>query len=766
MEKQVRFSLKLVIAALFVLAALGAVSMVPAVAGASFALAPGGTPMYAWGVNNNGQLGQGDSGPDTQRLTPIRVGDAENWVQVSSGAGGAAALNAEGHLYAWGAAWTSPQMGQGDNPANPGTGLITVPTRVGDRDNWTYVLVMNTNVTAINDQGHLYTWGVNGNGQLGLGDTDPRDVPTRVGTASNWAMARTLSVVSVALNDQGHLYTWGSNSQGQLGQGTIGGSLQLTPQRVGTNDNWVFVGSFGASAAMAINDQGHLYTWGNNNNGQLGHGDTDNRDVPTRVGTASNWVEAIGTNHGSMIALNSNDQVYTWGNDDYGALGRVVDAANPANLPGRIEGNNWIAIGAGNSHVLAMAEGMRLYTWGNNNNGQLGIGTIGGYEEAPQFALQAFGLAGFTQSSAGHVSMALIRTQPAVPEPGEADIVKHLEKPEGTNLLAPITFTFEFERHSFNNNTALASQLPNIPNRTITLSHLSYTTTAGGITTSVGITDALEGIEFIGTGIYSWIVREAPTTGVSAPSSLVDSQAVYEFRVYVSQEEGVGGSFYIYAITVYRIYDDAGVALATPQKVDDFVFTNTYTRTTTGDNGGLVVSKNVTGPFADTSTVFNFEVTLTRTAMCAEGANFTGQVFNADGTPSGSALSFTSGTATPVNLTHGQRLVVDNFMVGTQFAVTELAAPDFVASVNLLVNGATISVPANTAPNQALSTGTHFAGSAENSAAFTNDHRYAPPTGIVAGNAPVAFLVVAAIGAALLLVSKHRKRIEELPLTQ
>ena len=728
-----------------------------------FTPAPGGTPLYAWGANNSGQLGLGNSGAATRRLVPTRVGDAENWTQVSSGTGGSAALNAEGHLYTWGGNWTATVMGQGGNPANPGTGNITVPTRVGTADNWRSVLIMGSVASAINDQGHLYTWGQNNNGQLGLGDTANRNVPTRVGTASNWVMMRVYQHASLAINDQGHLYTWGSNANGQLGQGTTGGPNQLIPQRVDTASSWKLISSSSTGAVSAINDQGHLYTWGANASGQLGFGDYDSRNVPTRVGTASNWVDVIGTaGGGSAMALNSDGEVYTWGNPINGRLGRVVDAANPQYLPGRIEGNNWIAIGAGNGHNLAMTEDMRIYSWGNNTDGQLGIGTMGGYEDTPQFVLQAFGLAGFTQSGTGHVSMALIRTLPAA---GEVDIEKRLQKPEGTDLLGDITFTFTFEPHSFNHNEALVSQLPNIPNRTITLNAASPSLPpSGGITTSVNLADALEDIEFTQMGIHSWIVREAPTTGVAPPSSVADSQAAYELRVYISHEGGLGGAYYIYAITIHRLYSDAGVAINPPVKVDDLVFTNTYTRTVTAAEGALVVSKSVTGPFADLTTAFDFEVTLTRTAVCPVGTTFTGQVYNANNTPSGTPITFTSGTMQTVNLTHGQRLVFDEFVVGTRFTVTELASPGFIASVNLVVNGSTVAVPGNTNHNQDLSIGgPHIAGSSQNSAAFTNAHNYVP-TGLSVSNTLTVLPFIAATGLIFLLASKHRKRIEQLPL--
>lgn len=718
-----------------------------------------GFPMYTWGINNNGQLGQGDFGSGTQRLVPTRAGEAENWIQASTAGAGSMALNAEGHIYAWGAFWTAPQMGQG---GNPGSGLITAPTRIGDRDDWVYISSAGSFAAAINNQGHLYTWGSNVNGQLGHNDTVDRNVPDRVGSQSNWVSVCIETNFGVAINDQGHLYTWGRSQHGQLGQGTFDSSISLGPQRVGTANNWIAITS-GSNGVAAINDQGHLYTWGRNHHGQLGHGDFANRNIPIRVGTASNWVVGLFSS-ATFVAINSNGEIYSWGDNATGRLGRIANVSNPANLPGRVgTSDNWTTIGGSSSHILAMTEDMRLYAWGANNQGQLGIGTIGGYADEPTFVLQAFSLAGFSQAGAGSHSIALMRTESigAI----ESYLTKHLQRPEGINLLDDINFIFAFERHSFNGNTAHANQVPNIPNRTMTFNNLSPSFTVVGITTVIDSINVLEGIEFTRPGIYSWIVTELPTAGITPPSNIVDSQAVYELRVYVSQD-GSGGPLYIYTITLYRLYCDDGEELDPPKKTDDFSFTNIYTRTTTGTDdcyGALVISKNVTGPFADLSTVFDFEVVLTRTALCPENTTFTGQVYNADGTTSGASITFASGASTAVQLTHGQRLVIDELLVGTRFAATELAAPMFTASVIVRANGVG-SGAANGQPNESISTGTHFAGDYENSAAFTNVHFYTPPTGLNIVSASYILPIAAGIMILAIFATKKRKKIEQLPL--
>ncbi|MCL2403334.1 MAG: hypothetical protein FWC86_03780, partial [Coriobacteriia bacterium] len=454
------------------------------------AAATAGTYLYTWGNNDNGQLGQGDSGAGTERLIPTRVGTEDNWIQVATAAGGALALNAEGHIYTWGAAWTAPQMGQGDNPDNPGTGLITVPTRVGDRDNWVFVAFGGATTAAINDQGHLYMWGSNSglqSGALGQGDTAPRNIPTRVPGNQNWTSA-SVGQLSLAITADGYLYSWGRNDFGQLGQGTIT-PFESTPARVSIGNNWKLASEHGEIAA-AINKSGELFAWGRNHSGQLALGDYSDRNVPTRVGTEANWVDVV--TMAAVIALNSDGEIWSGGVSSLGRLGRIPDAANPANLLGQVgDADNWIALGGGNGHIIAMNANLELYAWGSNGSGQLGIGEIGGFRDAPEFVLQSYALVGFSQTGAGFHSMALMRTTPIEIE---SDITKQLIKPLGTPI-PNLEFTFSVTKHSFNGtNTASAlAQLPDIPARTITIDNTSTVTTSAtsGITTLTASTDLL-----------------------------------------------------------------------------------------------------------------------------------------------------------------------------------------------------------------------------------------------------------------------------------
>ena len=102
-----------------------------------------------------------------------------------------------------------------------------------------------------------------------------------------WKQLSVGAEFSAALNSDGSLYTWGFNGNGQLGQGLPFGSKSETPELISGSD-WSQV-SCGAVHVIAIKQDGSLWAWGGNTVFQLGDNSTTNRSLPTRIGTDSNW---------------------------------------------------------------------------------------------------------------------------------------------------------------------------------------------------------------------------------------------------------------------------------------------------------------------------------------------------------------------------------------------------------------------------------------------------------------------------------------------
>ena len=163
------------------------------------------------------------------------------------------------------------------------------------------------------------------------------------------------------------LFTWGNNNLGQLGfNDTINRSFvtQLAT-------SWASIAT-DQSSSLAIKSDGTLWSWGVNSFGILGLNDTINRSSPVQIGSATNWTSISKQGYTfTSSAINSSNQLWVWGINNGGQLGdgTTVNKSTPVQIAG-----SWVqAIISGTS--LALDSNYKLYTWGVSTNGRLGDGT-------------------------------------------------------------------------------------------------------------------------------------------------------------------------------------------------------------------------------------------------------------------------------------------------------------------------------------------------------------------------------------------------------
>jgi alpha-tubulin suppressor-like RCC1 family protein len=315
--------------------------------------------------------------------TPTPTPDNSPWVAVSAGVGATFALKGDGTLWAWGSN-EAGELGLGDS--YDGDSYDT-PTQVGSASDWTAVCAGYGDAFALRSDGTLWSWGWNEDGQLGLGDTtssDAYDTPTQVGSDSDWtALLGTGYYATFAIRSDGTVWAWSFNGSWQLGLGDFNyGDCFYVPTQVGSDTDWTDVSaSYGASDTFATKSGGTLWAWGSNDGGELGLGvpydPLTAYDSPTNVGSDSDWTAVSAGRDGDNFATKSDGTLWAWGSNDGGELG-LSDSnyADTYDTPTQVGSDgDWVAVcGDGDDATFAVKSDGTLWAWGYNGNGQLGLG--------------------------------------------------------------------------------------------------------------------------------------------------------------------------------------------------------------------------------------------------------------------------------------------------------------------------------------------------------------------------------------------------------
>jgi len=174
---------------------------------------------------------------------------------------------------------------------------------------------------------------------------------------------------SLGIKSDGSLWSWGRNDWGQLGTGDT--TNRNTPTRVGRWNDWIAV-SGGTYHSLGIRANGSLYAWGENEHGKLGTGNTTDQHTPTRVGNENDWT-AINALIDTSLALRSGGRLYGWGFDNFGLLGtgNMTDQLTPIRVGNE---NDWTTVSARWQYSLGIRANGSLYAWGENEHGKLGTG--------------------------------------------------------------------------------------------------------------------------------------------------------------------------------------------------------------------------------------------------------------------------------------------------------------------------------------------------------------------------------------------------------
>jgi alpha-tubulin suppressor-like RCC1 family protein len=293
---------------------------------------------------------------DSKSRTTVSELVSGTFSNVSTGRSFACGIRSnDGALFCWGFN-NNGQLGLGSAQLGVDQAL---PQRVGTAS-WSAIGTGGRHACGIS-AGALYCWGANNRGQLGTGSTTSQVVPTRVGSAADWATIaagneHTCGVRRVTPASAGALYCWGNGSLGQVGHNVL--TDATTPVAIGTAGDWSKV-ALGGSHSCALTTGGALHCWGANQAGQLGAaGGT--RTTPLAIGAELHASLSTGENH--TCATRNDGSLYCWG------------SINNSTTPGRIgAANDWTSVAAGSGHSCGLRGVGELWCFGANNGGQLGL---------------------------------------------------------------------------------------------------------------------------------------------------------------------------------------------------------------------------------------------------------------------------------------------------------------------------------------------------------------------------------------------------------
>ena len=322
-----------------------------------------------WGENSNGQLGDSSRSPSLEpEKSSMPLG--RKAVEISAGSYHTCTVLDDGSVRCWG----SNEFGQlGDGTEIERTS--PVPVDLGQGMSAIGISSGESHTCAVLNDRSIKCWGQNSNGQLGDGTTEDRSSPVLVDMGGEDSLSVSAgSYHTCAITSNRTVMCWGDNWNGQIGDGTNADRRTPVEISIPSNSSAVSLDAGAMHTCMGVND-GAMFCWGYNAYGQLGNGGNGNSNSPVSVPLDANQLLStvqVGLFH--SCALFDSGEVACWGDNNNGQLGdgSLVGSTTPTivNL-----GENATSVSVGQRHSCVTLVDASLHCWGANEVGQLGDGT-------------------------------------------------------------------------------------------------------------------------------------------------------------------------------------------------------------------------------------------------------------------------------------------------------------------------------------------------------------------------------------------------------
>lgn len=319
--------------------------------------------LFGWGYNSSYRRPLGDLTPPERLAQPTMIGADKRWRDAVAGVNFTIAIDDQGDLYALG---YEPNVLFGEQ------GTLLDLSLISDSGDWKQVEAGEYFVIAEKNDGTVWSWGLNQDGQLGLGDDVSRSAPAQIESLTSPKFLHATEANGYLIDQENVLWAWGENYNSRTGIG--GNDDVLTPMSPSYLVNYKAAQlSAGHNAFMLIDVKGTAWGIGTNTWGELGTGDNLSTNIPKQASPKLWRTVSMGVDQ--TFAIDVSGKLFAWGNNDEYMIDGEQGSAGTFVNPWPQGHDLWQQVSVGYRHVVALRQDGTLWAKGDNTYGQLGIGS-------------------------------------------------------------------------------------------------------------------------------------------------------------------------------------------------------------------------------------------------------------------------------------------------------------------------------------------------------------------------------------------------------
>ncbi|PKK95029.1 MAG: hypothetical protein CVV60_03405 [Tenericutes bacterium HGW-Tenericutes-5] len=365
--------------------------------------------VFTFGYNGYGQLGNNSTTSASSLIEitgNLSLAEDEVVVEVEAGGNHTGVLTSNHQLYLWGYNLYG-QLGDSTNVNKPLPLNVTSFFSLGVDEFITSFALGDNNTIVLTNLGRVFTIGRNYNYQLGDMSTTDKNYPVDI--TANFTLEVDEQVVKVefdyeyaaAITNLGKIFLWGRNSDGQLG---IGSKVYQNAPTNATNffnlnvDEMIVDVELGYDHTLVITNQNRVFAFGENMYYQVGDGTSVDRLLPVYINnnlfsaSLNKQYISVAAGYKDTMVITSEGDVLTYGYGDYGQRGNGTNttaiAKSNITINLNLDEDEIVVLGKmGYHHTLVLTSNGRVISFGRNQQGQLGIGSITAYNAWPNFII-------------------------------------------------------------------------------------------------------------------------------------------------------------------------------------------------------------------------------------------------------------------------------------------------------------------------------------------------------------------------------------------